>query len=203
MTLTEIVEVSARVGLTAARLAKIDTLAGCLRAAKAGEVGIAVRYLSGSVRQQRLGIGGAALSRVRQSSQPAQVPTLTLAQLDAALEQIAGTSGARSGAERLRLLGELFALASAAEQDFLTRLIVGELRQGAVEGLMVEALAKAADIPVGKVRRAVMVAGDLAAVAEAMLSGGGAALGQFAIELFRPVRPMLAGAALNTDEALA
>ena len=97
-------------------------------------------------------------------------------QVDAALEEIAGTSGARSGAERLRLLGELFARASAAEQDFLARLIMGELRQGAVEGLMVEAIAKAAEIPVGTVRRAVMVTGDLAAVAEAALAGGGAAL---------------------------
>ena len=203
MTLAEIVETSARVGLSPGRLAKIGTLAGCLRAAPADEVGIAVRYLAGSVRQQRLGIGGSALGRVRRSSPPRQVPALTLPQVDAALEEIAGTSGVRSGAERLRLLGELFARSSAAEQDFLARLIVGELRQGAVEGLMVEAIAKAAEIPVGTVRRAVMVTGDLAAVAETALAGGGAGLGQFAIELFQPVRPMLAGAALDTDEALA
>jgi DNA ligase-1 len=203
MTLAEIVATSARVGLSAGRLAKVDTLAACLRAARADEVGIAVRYLSGSVRQQRLGIGGSALNRVRRSVLPAQNASLTLADVDAALERIAGTSGARSGGERIRLLGELFARASADEQDFLARLIVGELRQGAVEGLMVEAVAKAAEISVDEVRRAVMVAGDLAAVAEATLADGGAALGQFAIQLFRPIRPMLAGAATDTDEALA
>ena len=80
---------------------------------------------------------------------------------------------------------------------------MGELRQGAVEGLMVEAVAKAADIALDEVRRAVMVVGDLAAVAEAALAGGGAGLGQFAIQLFRPIRPMLAGAATDTEEALA
>ena len=202
MTLAEIVETSARVGLSAGRLAKIDTLAACLRAAGPDQVGLAVRYLSGSVRQQRLGVGGLALNRVRRSVLPAEHASLTLADVDAALERIAGTSGARSGGERMRLLGGLFARASADEQDFLARLIVGELRQGAVEGLMVEAVAKAAEVPVDEVRRAVMVVGDLAAIAEAALADGGAALHQFAIELFRPIRPVLAGTATDTDEAL-
>jgi DNA ligase-1 len=202
MRLAEIVEISARVGLTSSRLAKVDALATCLRRTGADEVGIAVNWLSGSVRQQRLGIGGAAVSKVRHTCEPAPEPTLTLMEVDAALERIAGASGIRSGADRVRLLAELFAQATAAEQDFLTRLIVGELRQGAVEGLMIDAIARAAEVALDDVRRAVMVTGDLATVAEAALTGGAAALARFAIELFRPIRPMLAGSVEDTDEAL-
>jgi DNA ligase-1 len=184
-------------------LAKVDALAACLRGTGTDEVGIAVSWLSGSVRQQRLGVGGAALDKVRRASEPATEPVLTLMQVDAALERIAGASGARSGADRIRFLAELFARATADEQDFLTRLIVSELRQGAVEGLMIDAVAKAAEVALDDVRRAVMVTGDLATVAEAALTGGGAALARFAIELFHPVRPMLAGSAGDTGEALA
>jgi ATP-dependent DNA ligase I len=202
MRLAEIVATSARVGLTSSRLAKVDALAGCLRGSGADEVGIAVNWLSGSVRQQRLGIGGAALDKVRHASEPSPESTLTLMEVDALLERIAGASGPRSGADRLRLLAELFARATAVEQDFLTRLIVGELRQGAVEGLMIDAVARAAKVGLDDVRRAVMVTGDFAAVAEAALAGGAAALARFAIELFHPVQPMLAGSVEGTDEAL-
>jgi DNA ligase-1 len=118
------------------------------------------------------------------------------------LERVAGTSGPRSGADRVGLLAELFARATADEQDFLTRLIVGELRQGAVEGLMIDAVAKAAAVGLDDVRRAAMVTGDLAKVAVAALTGGASVLARFAIELFHPVRPMLAGSAEDTDEAL-
>ena len=141
MLLAEIVETSARVGLTSSRLAKVDALAACLRGTGTDEVGIAVSWLSGSVRQQRLGVGGTALDKVRRTSEPAPHSVLTLMQVDAALERIAGTSGPRSGGDRIRLVAELFARATAAEQDFLTRLIIGELRQGAVEGLMIDAVA--------------------------------------------------------------
>ena len=203
MLLAEIVETSARVGRTSSRSAKVDALAACLRGTGTDEVGIAVSWLSGSVRQARLGVGGAALDKVRRASEPAPELALTLLEVDAALERIAGTSGPRSGGDRIRLLAELFARATAAEQDFLTRLIVGELRQGAVEGLMIDAVAKAAQAGLDDVRRAVMVTGNLAAVAEAALTGGDAALAGFAIELFQPVRPMLAGSAEDTGEALA
>src|SRR5512144_2179427 len=159
MLLAKIVETSARVGRTSSRLAKVDVLAACLREAESDEVGIAVTWLSGSVRQPRLGVGGAALDRVRRASEPATEPVLTVMQVDAALERIAGASGARSGADRIRLLAELFARATADEQDFLTRLNVSELRQGAVEGLMIDAVAKAAKVALDDVRRAVMVTG--------------------------------------------
>ena len=203
MKLAQVAATSARVARTPSRLAKLEELASCLRVARPEEVGVAVRYLSGAVRQRRLGIGGAALGRARQSAVPAQDAMLTLADVDCTLERIALLSGARSGAERTRLLGELFARATADEQDFLARLLMGELRQGAVEGLMVEAIAMATGVAADKVRRAVMVRGDLATVAEATLAGGAAALDRFAIELFRPVRPMLAGAAEDTDAVLA
>jgi DNA ligase-1 len=200
--LAEIVAVSARVALTRGRLAKVDALAACFQASRGEEVGIAVKYLSGSVRQRRLGIGGVTLAAVRRTAPATSMATLTLLEVDAALERIAETTGPGSATERLRLLGELFARATADERDFLVRLIVGELRQGAVEGLMVEALAKAAGCEPDDLRRAVMVAGDLAVVAEAAIGEGCEALARFAIELFRPVRPMLAESAQDTEGAL-
>src|SRR5204863_5707405 len=116
--------------------------------------------------------------------------------VDEALERIAQTSGKGSAGERQRLLSALFAQATAEEQDFLFRLLTGELRQGALEGIMVEALAKARDLPANEVRRAMMLAGDLTAVAKGDLSS-------FTIQVFRPIKPMLAKTATDVQEALA
>jgi len=202
MELHDVVETSRRVGATAARGVKIELLAGLLRRCPPAAVDAAVGVLAGVPRQGKIGIGYASL-RAARAAPPAAAPTLTLADLDAALDRLIGIRGKGAGAERARMLHELFARATADEQDFLARLVLGELRQGALEGLMVEAVAKAAALPLGDVRRAVMMAGDVGLVARAALAEGRAGLDRFAIELFRPVKPMLAQPADDVEDALA
>jgi DNA ligase-1 len=202
MYLNDLVDTSRRIAETPGRLAKIGHLADCLRRAGPAEIDIAVAYLSGEPRQGRIGIGYAAL-REAMGEAAASTPLLTLVEVDEALGEIMRTRGAGSAAERLRLLRALFARATRPEQEFLLRLIIGELRQGALEGLMVEAVARAAELPVAEVRRAVMLTGTLAPVAQAALAEGKAGLARFAIQLFRPLRPMLAQTAEDPADALA
>ena len=190
MLLSELVDASERVAQTSRRLEKTSTLAACLRQLVPEEIEIGVAFLSGETRQRRIGIGPALLREVR--SEGATTPSLELAAVDGALSQLAETVGSGSSALRSRLLKGLFARATHKEQDFLLRLLLGELRQGALEGLMVEAVAQAASLPVIEVRRATMLAGDLAGVARVALSAGSTGLGRFSIQLFRPVQPMLA-----------
>jgi len=198
--LSEIAEVSAAVGATSARLAKIETLAGALRAAGPLEVPIAVAYLSGELPQRQIGVGWATL---RDGFTPADAPTLTLSEVDSGFAAIGAVAGQGSAAARKALTGELFGRATAGEQRFLVGLLSGELRQGALEGVMTEAVARAASVPVAEVRRAVMLRGSLGAVAAAALSGGRAALREFGLEVGRPLRPMLASSAATIEEALA
>ena len=200
MLLSEIAEVSRVVATTRARLAKIEALAGALREAGPLEVPIAVAYLSGELPQRQIGIGWAAL---RDGFPPADTPTLTLSDVDSALSAIGAVSGKGSTAARKALVSELFARATEDEQRFLVGLLSGELRQGALEGVMTEAVARAASVPVAEVRRAMMLRGSLGAVAAAAFSGGSGALRAFGLEVGRPVRPMLAASAGTLEEALA
>jgi DNA ligase-1 len=202
MLLNDLVETSRRVGEVSGRLAKIEQLAGCLRRAGPAEIEIAVAWLSGELRQGRIGVGYAAL-RDATGDVAAAAPSLTLSEVDAMLDRVQATRGSGSAAERLRQLRELFARATREEQEFLVRLVIGELRQGALEGLMIEAVARAADIPVAEIRRAAMLAGALVLVARAALAEGKPGLARFAIELFRPLRPMLAQTADDVADALA
>jgi DNA ligase-1 len=202
MLVKDLVETSRRVGEVSGRLAKIEQLAGCLRRAGHDEIEIAVAWLSGELRQGRIGIGYAAL-REAMGESAASGSTLTPSEVDAALARVERTRGAGSATERMRLLRELFGRATRDEQEFLVRLLGGELRQGALEGLMVEAVARAAELPAAELRRAVMLTGDLAHVARAALAEGKAALARFTIELFRPLRPMLAQTAADVCDALA
>jgi DNA ligase-1 len=199
--LTTVVDASESATRTSSRLAKRDAIAGCLRSAGADGVEIAVAYLSGETRQGRIGIGYATLAALR-GSHTIQ-PVLTLSDVDAALDRIAATTGKGSAAVRSTQLRALFDCATAAEQDFLLRLLVGELRQGALEGVMTDAIAAAADVPVGDVRRAAMIVGSLGVVARAALTGGAGALARFAVTLHRPVQPMLAQPADDIADALA
>jgi DNA ligase-1 len=146
-------------------------------------------------------VGGASVHGVRGTS-AAGASALSLGETDAALAGIAGLSGPGSGGERGRRLAALFERATAEEQDFLSRLLLGELRQGALAGVMEEALAKATGIPTVEIRRATMLSGDAEAVARALLHEGRAALSRFRVELFRPVLPMLASPADDLDAAL-
>ena len=200
MLLVRIAEVSQAVGATSARLAKIDLLATALREAGPLEVPIAVAYLSGELPQRQIGVGWAAL---RDGFPPAAVPTLGLAEVDAAFSAIGAVAGKGSAAARKALVGELFGRATSAEQRFLVGLLSGELRQGALEGVMTNAVARAASVPVADVRRAMMLRGSLGAVAAAALAGGSEALDAFGLEVGRPVRPMLAASATSIEEALA
>lgn len=193
MLLQSLVETSNQVAATSGRLAKIKLLADLLRQAKPDEMELAIAYLSGTMRQTS-GVGWATLQKAK--SRVATKPRLTIQDVDQAFEKIAQTSGKGSAGEKQRILSELFSKATAEEQDFLFRLVTGELRQGALEGIMVEAVAKARDLPASEVRRAAMLAGNLGAVASGDVKS-------FKIELFRPIKPMLAKTAEDVEEALA
>ncbi len=200
MLLQRLVRTSLVVAGTSSRLAKIDHLAALLREAAPEEIEIAIAYLSGSVRQPKLGAGWATIQAVR--VEPSGMPGLSILEVDETLERFASTIGKGSAAARSALLRALLARATAEEQDFLVRLLIGELRQGALEGLMVEAVARASGLPTAEVRRAAMLAGDLGAVARAALAEGAAGLARYDVQLFRPIRPMLAQTAEGVQDAL-
>jgi DNA ligase-1 len=199
--LANLVETSQRVGATAARLAKVRELAGLLRALAPDEIETGAHYLSGELPQGRIGIGYAAL-RSAASNAPATAATLSIAEVDALLSEIAGIRGAGSTASRATALAGLFARATSDEQQFLLRLLTGELRQGALAGVMIDAIASAAGIPVAQVRRAAMYSKSLGAVARVALLDGSTGLAAFHLELFSPVSPMLAQTAADVGEAL-
>jgi DNA ligase-1 len=170
------------------------------------QVEIAAAYLSGELRQRRTGIGWAALRGARElpeHSTPASGPTLTLTAVDDAFGRIAADSGAGSQARRAADLAKLFGAATAVEREFLTALVGGELRQGAQDGVMVEAIARAADIPVADVRRAFMLRGSLPPIAAAGLRDGVESLRAVGLEVGRPILPMLAQSAPDVAQALA
>ncbi|MEP6609728.1 MAG: ATP-dependent DNA ligase [Burkholderiaceae bacterium] len=197
--LRELVDVSERVSTTASRRAKTSEIAGLLRRLHADEIDIGVAYLAGETRQGRAGIG---YSLIRSSqTAAANAPRLELAVVDRMLSEIAVTAGGGSVMERTRLLRELLGAATAHEQSFLIRLLLGELRQGALEGLMMDAVAVAANLPVAEVRRAAMIAGGISAIARPALTLGLAGLQAFSIALFQPLSPMLAQPADNVYDA--
>lgn len=200
MTLAELVETSDRIGKTTKRLEKISLLADLLSKSSGEETEIAVAFLSGGARQGRLGIGYATLSAGNVSS--SSEPSLTLLETDGALAELAAISGSGAEDRRRQRLAALFGRAIGDEQHFLKRLLVGELRQGALEGIMLEGIARAAKIDAAKVRRAAMLAGNLAAIARTAMDQGERGLARFDIQLFRPVQPMLAGSADNVSIAL-
>jgi DNA ligase 1 len=189
------------VGASAARLGKVRELAGFLRTLPPGEIEIAVRYLSGEIPQGRIGIGYSLLQQSAANS-AAQSPSLTIADVDSCLASLAGMRGAGSAAQRAQALRSMFSQATLDEQQFLLRLLAGELRQGALTGVMVDAIAAAAGLPATDVRRAAMYSNDLGIIAAAALHAGAPALAAFQLELFSPVSPMLAQTAADTGEAL-
>jgi DNA ligase-1 len=201
MLLSELVTTSRRVAETRSRLEKMSALAGTLRSLGEDEIETGVAYLSGELMQGRIGIG-AKLLHSATSAAPAATPTLTIGEVDREFATLAAIKGARSTAERAAVLSRLFSKATAEEQDFLLRLIIGELRQGALEGIMLDAIARAAELPAADIRRAAMLAGSVRAVAKAALTEGAAGLEKFSITLFAPVLPMLAKPAAGVADAL-
>ncbi|HEV2671201.1 MAG TPA: ATP-dependent DNA ligase [Gemmatimonadales bacterium] len=194
MLLHALVQTSSQVAATSGRLAKITLLADLLKQASADEIEIVIAYLSGTIRQAKVGVGWATLQKAK--SHVGTSARLQVSDVDRTLQRISTTSGKGSASEKQRLLSDLFSRATTEEQDFLFRLLTGELRQGALEGIMVEALAKARELPANEVRRAMMLAGDLTAVAKGDLAS-------FKIQLFRPIKPMLAKTATDVAEAVA
>lgn len=201
MRLADVVDVSRSVAGTSGRLEKIGHLADLLKRTPADEMPIVVGFLTGEPRQGRLKVGFAQLNAMRDVP-AAEVPVLDLREVDDVFERLASTSGAGSARGRAEQLRSLLARATSHEQDFLVRLLFGELRQGALEGVFVDAVARASGIPAAAIRRAAMLAGDIAPVARAALVDGEQALSRFVLEPFRPVQPMLADSAPGVGEAL-
>ena len=203
MQLIDVATASTDVGSTRARSAKITRIAELLRRAAAdGDsklVATVVAWLSGELPQRQIGVGWAAL---RSLPEAAAEPSLTVRGVDSTFTEIGTTAGKGSQARRAELVGALFAAATDVEQTFLRRLLGGELRQGALIGVMADAVAKAAELPAAVVRRAAMLSGDLPTVAAAALTGGPAALTEFTLEVGRPVGPMLAQTATGVEDAL-
>jgi DNA ligase-1 len=200
MLLADLVAASQAVGATRSRNRKAEVLGEALRGLGPGEVEAGVAYLSGATRQRRTGVGWASL---RDLPPPAAAPTLAVADVDAALERIAGLAGPGSQEARRSALADLLDRATADEQAFLRALIGGELRQGALAGVMADAVARATGIPRAAVDRATMLRGDPRAVAEVALREGAAGLEAFRLEVGRPLGPMLASPAASLDEAMA
>ncbi|HEY3958575.1 MAG TPA: ATP-dependent DNA ligase [Streptosporangiaceae bacterium] len=237
MLLNEVARVSAEVTRVSGRRAKIDLIAGLLARAEGAEVPLVVAFLSGELRQRQIGVGYAALSDLiapraasgpaPEASPPAAGPVLTVAEADEVFAAIGQVAGPGSQAERRRMLAGLFGRATEGERSFLVQLIAGELRQGALEGVMIEAVAQAAEVPSPEVRRALLVGGSLQAVASAALRGeldqppagqspgnqppgpdgnprvdALTALRSFTLRVGRPLRPMLAAAAPSIEAAM-
>ncbi len=187
---------------TSGRLEKIGHLADLLKATPPDELDIVVAFLTGEPRQGRLGIGWAQLASIRDVP-AADQPSLGILEVDVSFDRIAATGGSGSAAARVRLLRELLGRATDDEQDFLQRLLSGELRQGALEGILLEAIARASGIAAARVRRATMLAGDIGVVARTALVDGEDALSRFVLQPFKPVQPMLADSASDVTDALA
>jgi len=201
MRLNDLVLTSKLVADTSSRLEKIALLAALLKRLAPNEIPIAVGFLTGWPRQGKLGIGWAGVSEARPVVSATDA-TLDLDEVDRAFTELQAIRGKRSASERRRLLSELLARSTSDEQSFLGALAIGEVRQGALDGVLTEAVAKAAGVRGDRVRRAVMLAGDLGSVAEGLLTEGESALARYALQLFRPIQPMLADSAPNVADAL-
>lgn len=200
MRLSAIVEASGAIAATQARRTKIAVLSELLGRLSADEAAIGVAFLSNTLTQRQIGVGWASL---RDLPPPAAEPSLSLTDVDRLLEAVGRVGGRDAVAERRRLLADLFCRATEPEQSFLRRLLLGELRQGALAGIMHDAVAQALQVPLEAVRRAVMLRGDIGAVFQAARREGPAALGSVGLQPGRPILPMLAQSAPTISDALA
>ncbi|GAA4689732.1 ATP-dependent DNA ligase [Nocardioides nanhaiensis] len=212
MLLSDLVATSAAVAATRSRKAKVAALAELLSRVtpdvdaadtlpygEPAEIEIVVSYLGGALLQRRTGLGYRGLSSL---PEPAAEPELTVREVHEAFEHLAGLEGKGSQAARATAVVELFGRATATEQPWLRGLVTGEVRQGALDSLVQEALAQASGVPLTALRRAAMLAGATVAVARAAVTGGEAALAEVGLEVLRPVLPMLASTSPSVGEAL-
>ncbi|MEO5837812.1 MAG: ATP-dependent DNA ligase [Acidimicrobiales bacterium] len=196
-----IVEASGQVASTRSRRSKIATIAALLQALSTDDLAATIGFLTGEPRQGKIGIGWATISEI--DAEPSPTPSLTVREIDDALLVLQATTGGQSVAARRTTLRALFARATEAETDFLRRLLIGELRQGALDGIMAEAIASAYDVAPDSVRRAAMLTGLLGRAATLARDGGQDALGAVRLTVFQPVLPMLAGSSPSAAEAIA
>ena len=198
--LADVVTASKEVTDTSSRSRKVAVFAELLSALDPDEVPLAVGFLAGAPRQGRVGVGYATIYGIEQT--PAGRASLTIDDLDRAITEVQETTGSGSASKRKQLLADLFGRATAQEADFIRRLFTGELRQGALAGLMIDAIAKAAGVPGEIARRALMLSGDLTRTAEIAMTGGEEGLRGVGFELFRPIFPMLASTAEDVQDAV-
>ena len=198
--LATVVDTSRQVAKASARSVKTRLLAECLRSMNADELEVAVQYLSGEIRQGRIGIGPSALRAC--AAEAASAPGLEIIEVDSLLEELAAIRGSGSSARRATALRTLFGRATREEQEFLLRLLVGELRQGALAGVMIDALSKTLGLPLPELRRAAMYESNLGAIARVGLEAGAVGLQRFQLRVMSPIAPMLAQTAKDVDEAL-
>jgi len=199
MLLDELAETSEAVAATAGRIAKSDLLADCLRRLDSDELPVAVAYLAGRLPHDPIGVGWRSL---RELPPPALAASLEVLDVDAGTRRIGSASGPGSQTMRRDELIGLFARATQREQHFLRRLLTGELRQGALDGVMAVAVARATAVPAAALRRAVMLQGDLGAVARTAAEEGVEGLARIRLVPLRPLQPMLAHSAVDLVDAL-
>ncbi|SDS16888.1 DNA ligase-1 [Nocardioides scoriae] len=200
MLLARLVEVSTQVASTRSRLAKRDLIAGLLREVTGDELDLVATYLSGTLRQRRTGLGWRGVAAL---PPPAATATVELLEVDAGLERIAALAGPGSAGARREAATSLFARLTAPEQEHLRNLVTGNVRQGALDSVVLDAIATAADVPLAEVRRAAMFSAPTGPIAVAALGGGAEALAGFSMLVGRPVRPMLAGTAPDVAAGVA
>jgi len=201
MRLAQLAAQSAKVADTGRRNNKVALLAACIREAEPEQRGLVALYLSGSVKQPRLNMGQKLVLSAR-TEPPAALPSLTVLELDSRLDALAALAGKGSATQRTLQLRGLFGVCTLEEQDFLVRLLLGELRQGALESLIIDAIASAAEVPRQAVRRAQMLSSELTQVCAVAFAAGEAGLAAIALRLFRPIQPMLAEPAADVEGAI-
>jgi DNA ligase-1 len=196
----DVVATSADIAETSSRTKKVEALAHLLRRLSPDEVPIAVAFLSGAPRQGRIGIGYRTIYGIEAPG--VDSPSLTIGEIDVAIDEVQIATGSGSASQRRAVLEGIFGRATEAEADFLRRLFTGELRQGALAGLMTDAIARASEVPLAVVRRALMLSGDLPQTAALALTEGEEALKAIGLEIFRPILPMLASTSSTVTEAV-
>lgn len=200
MLFADIAEAGRRVSSTRSRREKVEILAGLIDRLAPDEIEPAVWFLAGGIRHGRVGVGYASAYSVE--AEPPAEPSLTVRDVDRALGDIPGITGPGSQAERAAALARLFGAATLDEQDHLRRILVGEVRQGALEGIVVEAVAAAARLPATSIRRTVMLTGDIGEAARIALTEGGAGVADVGLRVMTPVKPMLASTSPSVEDAI-
>jgi DNA ligase-1 len=199
--LSDLVDLVGRVRATSRKTEKVALIAEFLRSRRGREAELVALYLTGSLPQGRIGFGWRTI-QAAMTDLPAAGEPLTLEELDRTFDAVAADEGPGSSERKTAALRGLMARAGGAERRFLAELLMGEVRQGALDGLVQEAIARAAGLSAKEVRQAAMYSGSLGEVARAALEEGSAGLSRFSLRLLEPVAPMLASPAEDVAEAL-